>query len=182
MLAAVAAEGITWLRKRIVVEAEVGAAGAEGSNDVVSTGTMTTRLCGYSRGLEMATSGRGRRWVGVGTGQRWEEKEEGSGESLARAMVLSGLVVSHYRKQRCLATTWLQATASTTNDDGCQLVEEEEGIRKQGKWQHRDRDGSERSLLKVVEMMVEEDDDDDDGKGSDGGVDGDSDCRWQGEH
>ncbi|RWW26752.1 hypothetical protein BHE74_00016348 [Ensete ventricosum] len=41
---------------------------------------------------------------------------------------------------------WLQAIASTTNDDSYRLAKEEEGNGKQGKWHRWDRDGSERSL------------------------------------
>ncbi|RWW82790.1 hypothetical protein BHE74_00008711 [Ensete ventricosum] len=61
--------------------------------------------------------GKGRRGVGVGTGQWREEKEEGSDEGPASIMVSPGPVVSSCKKQRRPTVT------SITNDNGCRLAE-----------------------------------------------------------
>ncbi|RWV89314.1 hypothetical protein GW17_00048540 [Ensete ventricosum] len=51
---------------------------------------------------------------------------------------------------------WLQAMASTTNDDGCQLVEEEEGSWKQGKQRsRRERQQQRRERLTAWLQAVE---------------------------
>ncbi|RWW15923.1 hypothetical protein BHE74_00042671 [Ensete ventricosum] len=145
MLAMAITEGIMWLRKRMVVEAEAGVARVESNSSVADTGTgeriVATGSCDCGNGLEMAALGRGRRGVGAGTGQRREEKEEGSSEGLARTMVSPGPMASNCKKQRWLTVALMIAAAKMV-----------------------------RNYSKVAKMRAEEDDDDDDGKGDDNGV------------
>ncbi|RRT57810.1 hypothetical protein B296_00025752 [Ensete ventricosum] len=105
-------EGIMWLWKRMVVEAEAGAARVEGSNGVASPeqNREKTAIKGHAAAVL------GWRWrrrveeeggVGGGTGQQREEKEEGSDEGPTSTMVSSRPMVSSCRKQQRPAVTWL---------------------------------------------------------------------------
>ncbi|RZS17941.1 hypothetical protein BHM03_00050147 [Ensete ventricosum] len=130
MLAMAITEGIMWLRKRMVVEAEAGAARVESNSGVADTRTgeriVATGSCDCGNGLEMAALGRGRRGLeqGQDNGEKrrkraavrvWRELWYGNvvGGCDLRLMIAAAKMVRNYSK-----VAKMRAEEDDDDDDG----------------------------------------------------------------